>query len=128
MSDSKVAFTNDTDEQRVFDAFNEHAGQQRIETKQRVLNIIRKQYPQHHVTVVDAGNCSLLDFAAAGKATSSHEGDDEMFNATRQWKPVGSGVDKKTHPGRLQDEFHFARYVTRFNASAQWNTWGLMSS
>ncbi|KAL5424679.1 hypothetical protein PMIN04_003062 [Paraphaeosphaeria minitans] len=110
MTSLKVAFTDDSDEQRVFDAFSEHAGQQRTETKQRVLNIIRKQYPQHHVTVVDSGSCSLLEFAAAGKATYSHEADDETFNATRQWKPVGSGVEKKMHPGSLQDEFHFARF------------------
>ncbi|KAL1611973.1 hypothetical protein SLS60_000196 [Paraconiothyrium brasiliense] len=110
MSSFKVSFTNDTDEQRVFDAFNEHASQKRIETKQRVLNNIRKQYPQYHVTVVDAGGCSLLEFAAAGKAKSSHEADDETFNATRQWQPVGSGIEKKTHPGKLQDEFHFARF------------------
>ncbi|KAF2450896.1 P-loop containing nucleoside triphosphate hydrolase protein [Karstenula rhodostoma CBS 690.94] len=110
MASFKVAFTNDSDEQRVFDAFSEHAGQQRVETKQRVLNIIRKQYPQHHVTVVDAGGCSLLEFAAAGKATASHEADDETFNATRQWKPVGTGIEKKTHPGTLQDDFHFARF------------------
>lgn len=102
-------FKDKSDEQRVFDAFSEHASQQRIETKQRVLNIIRKQYPQHHVTVVDLATCSLLEFAGAGKATFAHEADDETFNATRAWKPVGSGVEKKTHPGRLQDDFHFAR-------------------
>ncbi|OAG05924.1 proteasome-activating nucleotidase [Paraphaeosphaeria sporulosa] len=111
MASFEVAFRNDSVEQGVFDAFNEHAGQQRIETKQRMLNIIRKWYSQHHVTVVDSASCSLLEFAAAGKATYSHEADDETFNATRQWMPVGSGVEKKTHPGRLQDEFHFARFL-----------------
>lgn len=114
MASFKDTFTNDSKEQRVFNAFSEHAGQQRIETKQRVLNIVRKQYSQYHVTVVDAGSCSLLEFAAAGKATASHEADDETFNATRKWKPVGSGIEKKTHPGSLQDDYHFARYVFFF--------------
>lgn len=96
-------------ENAVFTAFNKHAGAPRIESKQYVLNIIRNEYPLHHVTVVDSSSCSLLDFAAAGKAKVECEAADEMFNATRGWKPVGSGVEKKTHPGKLADEYHFAR-------------------
>lgn len=100
------AMTND---QIVFDAFNHHASAQRVETKQHVLNTLRKQYSEYHVTAVDAGQCSLLEFAAAGKATATFEGQEELFHATREWKPVGTGVEKKTHPGILQDDYSFAR-------------------
>ena len=99
----------ETPDEIVFDTFNSHASAQRLETKQYVLNTLRKQYPEHHVTVVDAGSCSLLEFAAAGKAVATLEAQEEMFHATREWKPVGTGVEKKTHPGRLQDDYNFAR-------------------
>lgn len=108
-STQEVSVDDRTDDRIVFDTFDHHASAQRIETKQRMLNVIRRQYPRHHVTVVDAGPCSLLEFAAVGKATATFEAEEETFNATREWKPVGAGIEKKTHPGRLNDDYHFAR-------------------
>jgi len=93
----------------VFQHYKQHASGTRIETKQNVLNIIRDAYQDYHVTIVDAGNCSLLEFAAAGKAKVIFDVEDETFNVTREWKPVGSGIEKKTHPGKLNDSNHFAR-------------------
>ena len=98
----------------VFDAYNNHASAPRSETKQYVLNTLREWYQDHHVTVVDAGPCSLLEFAAAGKAEVVLEASDDTFHATREWKPVGTGVEKKAHPGRLQDDYQFARCVICF--------------
>ncbi|KAF1973629.1 proteasome-activating nucleotidase [Bimuria novae-zelandiae CBS 107.79] len=110
MSSANEPFSS-TNITAVYSRFNDHASAQRVETKQRVLNILRQEYPEYRVTVVDAGPCSLLEFAAAGKAEAVFQADDESFNATREWKPVGTGIEKKTHPGTLNDDYHFARFT-----------------
>ncbi|KAJ4292490.1 hypothetical protein N0V90_009152 [Kalmusia sp. IMI 367209] len=109
-SSNDIAASTTENDKHVFNTFKQHASGERIETKQSVLNFIREEYPEYHVTAVDAGSCSLLEFAAAGKATAKADAEEETFNATREWKPVGTGVEKKTHPGRLQDDYHFARF------------------
>lgn len=95
----------------VFNAFNQHASSQRTETKQRVLDSLRGWYPDSHVTAVSQRGCSLLEYAAAGKATAEAVATEQHI-ATRQWKAVGTGVEKKTHPGKLDDEYSFAKCVS----------------
>jgi transitional endoplasmic reticulum ATPase len=90
--------------------FRKHANGTRIETKSTALNILRTNYPDHHVTEVEAQRCALFDYASAGKAVLTLDGDDEQFDTTRAWKPVGNGIEKKLSPGKLDDEFHFARF------------------
>jgi transitional endoplasmic reticulum ATPase len=101
--------TNDNDS-KAFEAFRKHANGTRIETKSTALNILRAQYPSHHVTEVEANKCSLFDYAGAGKAVLTLDGENESFDTTRAWRPVGNGIEKKMSPGRLDDEFRFARF------------------
>lgn len=107
-SQTLIASAHENDK-TVFDSFRQHASGTRVETKSTALNIIRKAYPDYHVTEVDARNCALFEFAAAGKATLTHLSDEESFDTTRHWGPVGNGIEKKLHPGKLSDEWRFAR-------------------
>jgi transitional endoplasmic reticulum ATPase len=95
----------------VFGNFRSHANGQRIETKSTALNIIRAEYQGYHVTEVEADVCSLFDYADAGKAVLTLDDNLESFNTTRKWKPVGNGIEKKLSPGRLADDFRFARFL-----------------
>ncbi|KAF1955391.1 P-loop containing nucleoside triphosphate hydrolase protein [Byssothecium circinans] len=118
----------------VFADFRSHTNGSRIETKSAVLNIIRKAYPEYHVTEVAQQSCSLFEFAKAGKAVCTFDagdygkgdesktgdaGKDGMgmgiglgreADVARTWVAVGSGVEKKMHPGTLVDEYRFARF------------------
>jgi transitional endoplasmic reticulum ATPase len=93
----------------VFSAFRSHTEAPRIDTRSTVLTLIRKSYPDYHVTEVEERKVSLYEFAASGKAELVLDAEDEAFNATREWSAVGEGIEKKTHPGKLSDEFRFAR-------------------
>jgi transitional endoplasmic reticulum ATPase len=99
-----------TESADVFSAFRSHTLAPRTDTKTVLLNLIRTTYPDHHVTEVNERKVSLHEFAASGKASSILDADDEAFNATRDWHAVGEGIEKKTHPGALKDEYRFARF------------------
>jgi transitional endoplasmic reticulum ATPase len=95
----------------IFSEFKSHCDAPRVDTKTHALTLIRNAYPDYHVTEVEEKKVSLFEFASAGKATLIFDAEEEAFNATREWRAVGEGVEKKMHPGKLKDEFRFARYV-----------------
>ncbi|KAF2471070.1 proteasome-activating nucleotidase [Lindgomyces ingoldianus] len=92
------------------DTFKEHCNGVRIDTKNTVLNLLRKNYPEHHITEAEEGRISLLEFADAGHAMYILDSDEESFNATRKWRSVGERLEKKLHPGKLSDDYRFARF------------------
>lgn len=98
----------------IFEAFKIHCEAPRVDTKTNVLKLIREAYPEYHVTEVAEKRTSLFEYAAAGKAELIFDHEDEAFNATREWEAVGEGIEKKLHPGKLRDDFRFARYVSPF--------------
>jgi transitional endoplasmic reticulum ATPase len=93
----------------IFGAFKNHTSAPRIETRTVVLNLIRNHYGGFHVTEVDERKVSLFEYAGADKAKLVLDGDDELFMSTKGWRAVGEGIEKKTHPGKLQDDFRYAR-------------------
>ncbi|KAF2177712.1 P-loop containing nucleoside triphosphate hydrolase protein [Zopfia rhizophila CBS 207.26] len=94
----------------VFEDFKQHCLGTRVDTRTTSLNIIRKAYPDYHVTEVDESRVSLIEYAEAGKAIAILDVEGEAFNATRWWRPVGERIEKKLHPGKLDDDFRFARF------------------
>jgi transitional endoplasmic reticulum ATPase len=93
----------------VFSAFKIHCAAPRVDTKTTALTLIRNDYPDYHVTEVEERTASLFEFAIAGHAELNLDVEDESFNATREWEPVGEGIEKTNHPGKLKDEYRFAR-------------------
>ncbi|KAF2017572.1 proteasome-activating nucleotidase, partial [Aaosphaeria arxii CBS 175.79] len=90
--------------------YKQHYSGQILDTRSVLLDILRDNFPTYHVTEVDQSTASLLEFASAGKATANLDSSSENFAAARQWKPVGERVEKKLHPGKLTDDFRFARF------------------
>lgn len=93
----------------IFSDFKAHCGGQRVDTRTVTLNLLRNGYKDYHVTEVEAKKIALFDFASSGKALLNLDCDDEQFSATRGWRAVGEGIEKKMHPGKLTDDFRFAR-------------------
>ncbi|KAF1943577.1 P-loop containing nucleoside triphosphate hydrolase protein [Clathrospora elynae] len=94
----------------IFSDFKSHCDAPRVDTKTNILALLRNAYPDYHVTEVEERRVSLFEFAGAGKAMLILDAEDEGFNSTREWKAVGSGIEKKKHPGTLKDDFRFARF------------------
>ena len=95
----------------VVSQFREHTSAHRVDTKSAFLNLVRENYPGYHVTETEERKVSLFEFAAAGKAEIYFDTDDDAFHATRLWKSVGEGIEKKVHPGKLDDDYRLVRYV-----------------
>jgi transitional endoplasmic reticulum ATPase len=93
----------------MFSSFKSHCDAKRVDTKTTLLTLLRNAYEDYHVTEVDARKIALLEFASADKALLTLDSDDEQFNATRNWRSIGDGIEKKVHPGALTDDFRFAR-------------------
>jgi transitional endoplasmic reticulum ATPase len=94
----------------VLQSFKVHTSASRTDTKSKLLDVIRNNYPDYHVTEVNERKVSLREYAASGKASLILDAEDSAFHATRDWKAVGEGIEKKTHPGALHDDYRFARF------------------
>ncbi|ORY15704.1 proteasome-activating nucleotidase [Clohesyomyces aquaticus] len=92
------------------DSFKAHVNSSRIDSKNTVLNLLRKDYPDYHVTEAEEKTASLLEYADAGEAMYILDSDEESFMAARNWRSVGERMEKKSHPGKLVDEYRFARF------------------
>lgn len=107
----EIALQNNEARKAAFEEFKQHCSGQRTNTSLSVVEALRKTHPDHHVTAVLPTSCSLLEYATAGKATATFDGNDEGFDVLRDWKSVGKGLEKRDHPGRLQDSVSFGRYA-----------------
>lgn len=93
----------------VFSDFLSHRDAKSTDTRAITLDLLRKTYEDYHVTEVDAYKIALFDYASSGNALIHFDSKDEQFHATRGWHAVGDDTEKKGHPGKLTDDFRFAR-------------------
>lgn len=93
----------------IFDSFKSHCDAKRVDTKTTTLTLLRNAYRDYHVTEVEAHRVSLFEYADTDQALLVLDSEEERFNATRDWRAVGEGIEKKMHPGKLRDDFRFAR-------------------
>lgn len=98
----------------IITAFQVHSNGHRVETRTRLLDVIRGTYPAFHVTDVQKSACSLFEYAAAGNAVLTLDTSDNAFNSTRKYKATGEGVEKRQQPGKLEDDYWFARFQYRW--------------
>jgi transitional endoplasmic reticulum ATPase len=94
----------------VFENFKQHRRGTRIDTKTTVLDLLKETYPTYHVTETSETQVALFDYADANKATLTLDADSESFSAARRWKSVGERIEKKQNPGKLDDDYRFARF------------------
>ncbi|OAL54051.1 proteasome-activating nucleotidase [Pyrenochaeta sp. DS3sAY3a] len=109
-SETSILAATQDDNVHVLSSFKAHCSAPRTETKSHFLELIRDTYPLYHVTEVDEKRISLFEFAAAGKASIVLDDESESLHATRYWRSVGEGIEKKVHPGKLKDDYRFVRF------------------
>lgn len=98
----------------LFSNFKSQSDSKRVDTRTSTLTLLRNAYRDYHVTEVEAGKIALFEYAATEKALLNFDSDDEQFTATRDWHAVGEGIEKKIHPGKVTDDFRFARSAIPF--------------
>ncbi|KAJ4988873.1 ATPase [Stagonosporopsis vannaccii] len=94
----------------LFNNFKSQCDAKRVDTKTTTLTLLRNAYQDYHITEVSASQIALFEYAATDKALLNFDSDDEQFHATRYWHAVGEGIEKKMHPGKVADDFRFARF------------------
>ena len=100
---------------RMFDSHDGHACAKRVETASQILYNLRIRYnDDYHITEVSEARVNLSEYAATGKATLTLDTENSTFNATRKWNSVGEGIEKKLHPGKLDDDYRMARFKLEF--------------
>lgn len=88
--------------------FFEHSSADRINTDATIVDNIRQEYPDLHLTVAPSRTCNLLAYAAAG-----HAGIAPIDNARDrlQWRSYYSPTNRLNGPGILADSVKFGKYL-----------------
>ncbi|CAD0084104.1 unnamed protein product [Aureobasidium vineae] len=101
---SNPSFANDTS-----NAYFEHASGIRVDTNAVVMEAIRREYPQLHLTVIPVNSCNLLAFAASGKAAAApiDKENDRLY--VRDFAPPARRLTGEN--GRLVDSVKFGKFL-----------------
>ncbi|KAK4508175.1 hypothetical protein PRZ48_001913 [Zasmidium cellare] len=89
-------------------AWFEHSSAQRVNTDAVVVEALRAEYPNLHLTVVPRGQCDILAYASAGHAGIAPIDDAKDRLSWRVYVPPASRLNGK---GILADELKFGKYL-----------------
>ena len=92
--------------------FIRHSSAQQTDTDVIIVEAIRSQYPQLHLTTCQVYSCDLLRYAAAGKASSTPAEEDDAVSASLKWRkyiPPAQRTDQSA--GILVDSIFFGKYT-----------------
>ncbi|KAI4724959.1 P-loop containing nucleoside triphosphate hydrolase protein [Aureobasidium sp. EXF-10728] len=101
---SNPSFANDTS-----NAYFEHASGIRVDTNAVVMEAIRREYPQLHLTVISVNSCNLMAFAASGRAAAApiDKENDRLY--VRDFAPPARRLTGEN--GRLVDSVKFGKFL-----------------
>jgi hypothetical protein len=101
---SNPSFANETS-----NAYFEHASGVRVDTNAVLMEAIRREYPQLHLTVTPVNSCNLLAFAASGKAAAApiDKENDRLY--LRDFAPPLKRLSGDN--GRLVDSVKFGKFL-----------------
>lgn len=103
-TDSRPSGPRNPTSQRYFD----HASADRVNTDVVIVESIRAEYPELHLTVVPKTSCDVLGFAAAGHAGVSPLGNIKDRLSWRIYVPPASRLNGKGYTG---DQVKFGKYL-----------------
>ncbi len=95
----------------VYREFFHNASAERVNTDEVIVEAIRKQYPDLHLTITLRYNCSLLAYAASGNAKAVPTDADDSLSPTLKWKmysPPARRTDDSI--GMLAEVVQFGKY------------------
>ena len=101
---SNPSFANETS-----NAYFEHASGLRVDTSAVLIEAIRREYPQLHLTVTPVNSCNLMAFAASGKAAAApiDKENDRLY--LRDFVPPARRLTGED--GRLVDSVKFGKFL-----------------
>lgn len=89
---------------------------QRVNTDAIIVEAIRKQYPDLHLSIVPPYDCDPLQFAASGQAHARLVDEEDTLPSNLSWKfylPPSRRLDHS--PGILGDDFRFGKFIYTWN-------------
>ncbi|CZT15652.1 uncharacterized protein RCC_01489 [Ramularia collo-cygni] len=86
----------------------EHSSAQRISTDTVVVESIRKEYPELHLTVSPSRTCNILAYAAAGHAGIAPI---DKANERLSWRSYYSPANRLNGNGTLADSVKLGKYL-----------------
>ncbi|KAG9550002.1 P-loop containing nucleoside triphosphate hydrolase protein, partial [Aureobasidium melanogenum] len=101
---SNPSFTNETS-----NVYFEHASARRVDTNAVLVEAIRREYPQLHLTVTPTYSCNLLAFAASGKAAAApiDKENDRLY--VQHFSPPAKRLNGDN--GRLVEDVRFGKFL-----------------
>lgn len=101
---SNPSFANETS-----NAYFEHCSGLRVDTNAVLVEAIRREYPQLHLTVTPVFGCNLIQFAAAGKAAAApiDKENDRLY--MREYIPPSRRLNGES--GVLVDDVWFGKFL-----------------
>ena len=95
----------------VYREFYHESTGERVNTDTVIVEAIRKQYPDLHLTITSQYRCDLLGYAASGHAQAVPTDADDSTSATLKWKiysPPARRSDKSM--GAILESVQFGKY------------------
>ena len=100
----------------VYQEFYEHSTGRRVNTDEVIVEAIRKQYPELHLTISPTYNLSLLSFAAAGHAQATPVDEDNSLSENLKWRMyVGPAKRLDNTKGYLYDSVQFGKFLYKWH-------------
>lgn len=88
----------------------------RTNTDAVIVEAIRKQYPDLHLTITQRSGCDLLAFACAGHARSLYIDSDDTLPSNLKWVYYAPPARRLDHqPGLLFDKVQFGKFAYKWN-------------
>lgn len=89
-------------------AWFDHSSAERVNTDTVLVDAIRTEYPNLHLTVVPSRDCDILAYASAGHAAVAPIDTEKERLSWRVYAPPASRLTGK---GQLTDQVHFGKYL-----------------
>ena len=97
----------------VFDRFKQHSNANRVYTDLAIKTLIRDAHPDCHITTVESGEVSLVQYAEAGHGTATLHTDGDNYSADRDYSPPATRLVGGS--GSLTDKVQFGFYTAEYD-------------
>jgi len=100
----------------VYRSFYNHSTAPRINSDEVIVEAIRKQYPELHLSITPTYSTNLLNYAAAGQASATPVDADNSLAENLKWRMYEAPATRLDGgSGILLDDIQFGKYLYKWN-------------
>lgn len=100
----------------VYRSFYNNSTAPRINSNEVIVEAVRRQYPELHLTITPTYTVNLLNYAAAGHASATAVDDDNSLTENLKWRLYMAPPRRLDGgSGFLYDSIKFGKYVYKWN-------------